>query len=83
MMRSLDSMGLRAALKERIAAKVPFLGICLGMQALFEASEEAPGLAGSGDISGARGSGSPRRLVCRTWDGTRLLRKNLRDCCAG
>jgi imidazole glycerol phosphate synthase glutamine amidotransferase subunit len=52
MMRSLDEMGVRPALKERIGAKVPFLGICLGMQALFDSSEEAPGLEGLGIFPG-------------------------------
>ena len=42
MMRALDTLGVRAALMERVAAGVPFLGICLGLQALFETSEEAP-----------------------------------------
>lgn len=46
MLRSLDAMGLRGAILGRIAAGVPFLGICLGLQALFEDSEEAPGLRG-------------------------------------
>jgi len=46
MMRSLDSMDVRHALRERISAGVPFLGICLGLHALFEKSEEAPGLEG-------------------------------------
>ena len=30
----------------------PFLGICLGLQALFEGSEEAPGISGLGIIPG-------------------------------
>lgn len=42
MMRSLDELAVRDALRERMTAGVPFLGICLGMQALFEGSEEAP-----------------------------------------
>jgi glutamine amidotransferase len=42
MMRALDQMQVRDALLERIRAGVPFLGICLGLQALFESSEEAP-----------------------------------------
>ena len=41
MMRALDALDVRGALLERIQAGVPFLGICLGLQALFEASEEA------------------------------------------
>ena len=44
--RSIDSLGVRETFRERIAAGVPFLGICLGMQALFESSEEAPELSG-------------------------------------
>lgn len=46
MMRALDEMQVREALLERIRAGVPFLGICLGLQALFESSEEAPGTQG-------------------------------------
>jgi imidazole glycerol phosphate synthase glutamine amidotransferase subunit len=42
MMRALDVMDVRAALIGTIRAGVPFLGICLGLQALFTASEEAP-----------------------------------------
>jgi imidazole glycerol phosphate synthase glutamine amidotransferase subunit len=42
MMRALDQMQVREALLDRIRAGVPFLGICLGLQALFESSEEAP-----------------------------------------
>ncbi len=52
LIRSLDSMGLRASIRERIGAGVPFLGICLGLQALFERSEEAPELEGLGLLPG-------------------------------
>lgn len=48
MMRALDALQVRGALLERIRAGVPFLGICLGLQALFEASEEAPEERGLG-----------------------------------
>jgi len=48
MMHALDTLGVREALLERIRAKVPFFGICLGMQALFESSEEAPEVRGLG-----------------------------------
>lgn len=47
-MRALDATGVRAVLIERIRAGLPFLGICLGLQVLFRASEEAPELAGLG-----------------------------------
>jgi imidazole glycerol phosphate synthase glutamine amidotransferase subunit len=45
-MRALDSLQVRDTLVERIRGGVPFLGICLGLQALFERSEEAPECAG-------------------------------------
>jgi imidazole glycerol phosphate synthase glutamine amidotransferase subunit len=46
MMRALSELKLGEALNERLRSGVPFLGICLGMQALFEGSEEAPDLPG-------------------------------------
>ena len=52
MMRALDEMNVRAALIERIRAGVPFLGICLGLQALFESSDEAPEARGLGLFAG-------------------------------
>jgi len=52
MMRALDAMQVRDALMERIRAGVPFLGICLGLQALFERSEEAPEVCGLGLYKG-------------------------------
>ncbi len=42
LLRSLDRLQVRESLRQRIADGVPFLGICLGLQALFESSEEAP-----------------------------------------
>lgn len=52
MMRALDQLGVRAALLDRIRAGVPFLGICLGLQALFTSSEEAPEERGLGLFAG-------------------------------
>ena len=40
MIRALDDLGVRETLVERIRKGVPFLGICLGLQALFTLSEE-------------------------------------------
>lgn len=42
-MENLRASGLDAAVTERIRARVPFLGICLGLQLLFEESEESFG----------------------------------------
>ena len=52
MMRALDTLQVRDTLIERIRAGVPFFGICLGMQALFETSEEAPEARGLGIYPG-------------------------------
>jgi len=40
-------------LKAYIKSNRPFLGICLGLQALFEHSQEAPHLSGLGVIAGS------------------------------
>ena len=69
MMRALDDMQVRDALIERIRAGVPFLGICLGLQALFESSDEAPEARGLGLFEGTVRR-FPQGVACRTWVGT-------------
>ena len=51
-MESLNSKGLTDALTQKINSGTPFLGICLGIQVLFEESEEAPGVKGLGIFKG-------------------------------
>jgi imidazole glycerol-phosphate synthase subunit HisH len=51
-MRRLSAAGLDRVIGERAAAGVPVLGICLGMQLLFEASAEHEGAAGLGLLPG-------------------------------
>ena len=46
MLRAIDELGFRDPIVTAIGRRVPFLGICLGLQALFESSEEAPGIEG-------------------------------------
>ena len=46
MVAALETAGLMAPLRERLTAGVPYLGICLGLQALYESSEEALGAPG-------------------------------------
>src|SRR5438876_3438653 len=53
MMRALDTLQVRRTLLDRIAAGVPFLGICLGLQALLAGSEEAPEAEGLGLYPGS------------------------------
>ena len=50
---SLNKYGIKDAIREYIASGKPFLGICLGMQLLFPASEESPGAAGLGIYDGS------------------------------
>lgn len=47
-----DGGALARALTDHIEADRPFLGICLGLQVLFEGSEEAPGRGGLGVFRG-------------------------------
>ena len=51
-MRRLGRLGLDELIRERAAAGVPVLGICLGMQLLFESSDEHEGASGLGLLSG-------------------------------
>ena len=46
MMRALEERRLLKPLRDSLADGTPFLGICLGLQALYEASEEAPEVPG-------------------------------------
>ena len=51
-MRNLEQSGLIPVLRDHIRQDKPFLGICLGMQVLFEESEESPGVPGLGILPG-------------------------------
>ena len=52
LLNSLDAHALRQPLLDAIARGTPFLGICLGLQALYQRSEEAPDIPGLGVFSG-------------------------------
>lgn len=51
-MGRLERQGLVEPLLKRIETGVPFLGVCLGLQLLMEASEEDPGVSGLGLVPG-------------------------------
>jgi len=53
MMRSLENLGLVQVLRAALNRGVPYFGICLGMHALYERSEEAPAFPGLGVLRGA------------------------------
>lgn len=51
-MGALEGTGLGNYLKDLATASEPIFGICLGLQLLFDSSEEAPGVEGLGLLSG-------------------------------
>lgn len=51
-MEKLHRYELVPVIKEVVKMKIPFLGICLGLQLMFESSEESPGVEGLGLLKG-------------------------------
>ncbi len=51
-LQALDQSGLRESMLQAAYAATPILGVCLGMQWLFEGSEECPAIAGSAIFQG-------------------------------
>lgn len=51
-MVSIKERGLEDTIKNAASGEKPFLGICLGLQLLFESSEESPGVEGLGIFRG-------------------------------
>ena len=51
-MEKLHQYGLVDVIHEVVDRQIPFLGICLGLQLMFESSEETPGVAGLGILPG-------------------------------
>lgn len=51
-MQKLHQYGLVEVIKEVVNRRKPLLGICLGLQLLFESSEESPGVEGLGILKG-------------------------------
>lgn len=77
-MHRLQEAGYIEPLKQRIMENKPFLGICVAMQALYEGSEESPGVHGLGVIPGQivrfpRGELSVPQIG---WNGIKLQKKS-------
>ena len=51
-MGRLHDRGLTEVIRRAVQEETPFLGICLGLQLLFEESEESPGVPGLGLLKG-------------------------------
>jgi imidazole glycerol phosphate synthase glutamine amidotransferase subunit len=75
LMRTLDARGLDAPLRDAIAGGKPLLGICLGLQALFSASDESPNHPGLGIFPGRVSSLPPlAKLPHMGWNQVRRVR---------
>ena len=73
--RALDERNLRAPLLDAIQRGVPFLGVCLGLQALYDTSEEAPELCGLNLFSGSvRSLPTTVKLPHMGWNQLKLTR---------
>ncbi len=68
---------LGQAVRDHLDAERPYLGICMGLQVLFETSEEAPGIAGLGVLHGRvmrlhggtdPASGTPLKIPHMGWN---------------
>jgi cyclase len=74
-MAALEGSGYAEAVRLWIEADKPFLGICIGLQLLFDSSQEAPGVSGLGLISGAVKKFPCRKIPQIGWNRT-ILRRN-------
>lgn len=74
MMRSLELLEITSVLRKAIHDRVPYLGICLGMQALYERSEEAPSWEGLGIFQGTiRRFPEGRKVPHMGWNQARIM----------
>lgn len=64
-MEKLNRYGLVPVIHEVVEKGIPFLGICLGLQLMFESSEEAPGVEGLGLLKG-------KIVRIPEWDGLKV-----------
>ena len=80
-MKNLNEYGLVEVIHQVVEKRIPFLGICLGLQLLFEKSDESEGVKGLGIFKrrGLQNSGSRRVLRFRIWDGTLCIFRMTED----
>jgi imidazole glycerol phosphate synthase glutamine amidotransferase subunit len=77
LIRALDERALRAPLLDAMQRGVPFLGVCLGLQALYETSEEAPELSGLKVFHGSvRSLPATVKLPHMGWNQLKLTRSS-------
>jgi len=76
-MHDLEATGLAGPVREAIASGRPFLGICVGMQLLFERSEESPGVRGLAVLPGRIvrfAAAAGRKVPQMGWNQLRIVR---------
>jgi imidazole glycerol phosphate synthase glutamine amidotransferase subunit len=77
MIQRLDDLSLRETLVGKIRSGTPFLGICVGLQYLFESSEESPGSRGLGILQGeVKRFNGPVRVPHMGWNSLDLVKSS-------
>ena len=77
-MSNINRYGLADTIKEIVNKGTDFLGVCLGMQIMFEASEEAPGVEGLGLLKGRVRripTGEYKKIPHMGWNSVKLPKK--------
>lgn len=78
-MKNLEGSGLIPTIMERISGGVPLLGICVGLQVLFEGSEESPNAKGLGVFKGMvkRINAPGLKVPHMGWNSVKFAQKDL------
>ena len=76
MMRNLQKKNLISPIKNFIKSGKPFLGICLGLQGLFEESEESPGVKGLSVFKGKVAKFRKGKVPQIGWNKIKIIKKN-------
>ena len=77
-MSKLEARGMDGACREAYESGKPFLGVCVGLQVLFEASKESPGVAGLGILPGTveRFEAGELKVPHMGWNELRIERRH-------
>jgi glutamine amidotransferase len=77
-MRKLAERGMAEACREAVGSGKPFLGVCVGLQVLFEGSEESPGVGGLGVLPGTvvRFEGGDLKVPHMGWNQLEVAREH-------
>ncbi|MFA6559825.1 MAG: imidazole glycerol phosphate synthase subunit HisH, partial [Candidatus Obscuribacterales bacterium] len=75
-MASLREGNFDQTIKSLVNAGTPFLGVCVGMQILFDSSEEAPGVTGLGLVKGSVVKFTQGKVPQTGWNEVRAVNDN-------